>query len=555
MRCLRRTPRSRSNSRVTACREKPVSAATSDTVDAGNFDASRVCKFYGSWARKGEHSDERPHRRSAIVEAPVTLTPVSLELISAVAAEYVQAVERRAGLSVSDGNVKLQKLIGFLEHYSVSIKSAPRPIPNGHQIAIECPWVNEHSDDGPRDCVASYDGIRGFGFKCLHGHCTERHWKEFRAELQRRNPGLPPFVRRLPRMTHADIARGFVAENEDFCTVYNAPRSPIVAWVGTRWDIGDDGSRLLRKAVRTHLDELYRRYPEPEEGKKDYRLALLSAPFATNVLTEVRPLLPPVRREEFDSDVYALGLPVRFQSSEISLSSTVQSLLTVKEAALCLGVSESWVRRHILELPVVRLGRLIRIDSSQLSKQFEGRSLAQTSGIGLASIAIGKPLKPGRSIMPRYQLGSVYQAGRKQKTWYGRFREDIRKPDGTIKRRNRNIRLGTVSELPILFADIKECSAKSAGRTCERSQFIHGNGVCGACRTVGTSRRADHEAHNLEALPECVTGLSHPGIRPHANEFDQPRENSVISRKTSEMVQSEHSAEYASCAGSDARLG
>jgi hypothetical protein len=126
--------------------------------------------------------------------------------------------------------------------------------------------------------------IRGFGFKCLHSHCTERHWKEFRAELQRRNPGLPPFFRGLPRMTHADIARDFIAENEDFCTVYNAPRSPIAAWVGTRWDVGDDGGRLLRKAVRAHLDALYHRYPEPEEGKRDYRLILLSAPFATNVL-------------------------------------------------------------------------------------------------------------------------------------------------------------------------------------------------------------------------------------------------------------------------------
>jgi P4 family phage/plasmid primase-like protien len=235
--------------------------------------------------------------------------PVSAELITAVAAEYVQAQERKSGLVISEGNVKLQKLIGFLEHYSVSIESKPRPIPNGHQIAIECPWVNEHSNDGPRDCVASYDGIRGFGFKCLHSHCTERHWKEFRAELEHRNPGLPAFFRGLPRRTHADIAQDFVAENEDFCTVYNAPHSPVAAWVGTRWDIGDDGSRLLRKAIRAHLDALFHRYPEPEEEKKDPRLALLSAPFATHVMTEVRPLLPPVRHEEFDSDVYALGLP------------------------------------------------------------------------------------------------------------------------------------------------------------------------------------------------------------------------------------------------------
>lgn len=277
-------------------------------VDAGNFDANRLCKLYGTWARKSDqHSEERPWRRSAVVETP-TLTPVAVDLMTTLAAGY-QAQERRAGLTVSDGNVKLQKLIGFLEHYSVNILSEPRPITNGHQVAIECPWVDEHSDGGPRDCVASYDGIRGFGFKCLHSHCVERHWKEFRAELQARNPGLPPFFRGLPRMTHADIARDFIAENEDFCTVYNAPHSPIAAWVGTRWDIGDDGGRLLRKAVRTHLDALYHRYPEPEEGKRDYRLILLSAPFATNVLAEVRPLLPPVRHEEFDSDVYGLGLP------------------------------------------------------------------------------------------------------------------------------------------------------------------------------------------------------------------------------------------------------
>ena len=37
-------------------------------VDAGNCDAPRLCKLYGSWARKGEHSDERPWRRSAVVE-------------------------------------------------------------------------------------------------------------------------------------------------------------------------------------------------------------------------------------------------------------------------------------------------------------------------------------------------------------------------------------------------------------------------------------------------------------------------------------------------------
>ncbi len=50
--------------------------------------------------------------------------------------------------------------------------------------------------------------------------------------------------------------------------------------------------------------------------------------------------------------------------------------------------------------------------------------------------------------MPRYQRGYVYQTGNKVKMWYGRFREDIPKPDGRIERKNHNLRLGTLAELP-----------------------------------------------------------------------------------------------------------
>jgi len=51
-------------------------------------------------------------------------------------------------------------------------------------------------------------------------------------------------------------------------------------------------------------------------------------------------------------------------------------------------------------------------------------------------------------MLSRYQRGYVYQAGKKVKTWYGMFREDVHKPDGRTERRQRNIRLGTQAELP-----------------------------------------------------------------------------------------------------------
>ena len=49
----------------------------------------------------------------------------------------------------------------------------------------------------------------------------------------------------------------------------------------------------------------------------------------------------------------------------------------------------------------------------------------------------------------RYQRGSVLKRGKKgQQTWYGMWREDVPDTDGGFNRRQRNVKLGQVSELP-----------------------------------------------------------------------------------------------------------
>lgn len=48
-------------------------------VDRSVYNASRVCKLYGTWTRKGEDSPDRPHRLSALVEVPSKLQAVGIE--------------------------------------------------------------------------------------------------------------------------------------------------------------------------------------------------------------------------------------------------------------------------------------------------------------------------------------------------------------------------------------------------------------------------------------------------------------------------------------------
>ncbi len=51
-------------------------------------------------------------------------------------------------------------------------------------------------------------------------------------------------------------------------------------------------------------------------------------------------------------------------------------------------------------------------------------------------------------MLSRYQRGYVFLTGRKVKVWYGMFREDLHTSEGQVKRRQRNVRLGTRAELP-----------------------------------------------------------------------------------------------------------
>lgn len=107
----------------------------------------------------------------------------------------------------------------------------------------------------------------------------------------------------------------------------------------------------------------------------------------------------------------------------------------MREAAFLLHVSESWVRRHLSELPTTRCGRLLRIDPDALRSKIDD----------------GKSLKSERVNMTprRYQRGSVIwkksQQG-KEEVAYGVYRVDLQTTNG-IKRRQKKVRLGTRKEL------------------------------------------------------------------------------------------------------------
>ena len=109
-------------------------------------------------------------------------------------------------------------------------------------------------------------------------------------------------------------------------------------------------------------------------------------------------------------------------------------LWDIKQVAEYMHVSESWVRRHLSELPHSLHGRLIRFDSTKLK----------------TTIAAGKSSKPESEklmVLRRYQEGSVMPRG---KWWIGMYRVDFQ-----TGRKQKKVKLGLRSEMTCNAAKTK----------------------------------------------------------------------------------------------------
>jgi hypothetical protein len=66
-------------------------------IDTSLSNPGRIIKLYGSMARKGDHTDDRPHRWSRILEVPSDFRVVPTELLEAFAAEHQPAPPPETG--------------------------------------------------------------------------------------------------------------------------------------------------------------------------------------------------------------------------------------------------------------------------------------------------------------------------------------------------------------------------------------------------------------------------------------------------------------------------
>jgi putative DNA primase/helicase len=263
-------------------------------IDHSVHNPARIWKLPGTWARKGDHTAERPHRRAQLLEVPardgVAIAPdvVPLELLDAVAKKTTQATvvsrpttpQRAAGRQDDhDGRHRLM-VERWLTDNGRGFRIKPNPEGKGRTVFVldACPFDPSHKD--PDSCIMQ-DSAGKLSAKCLHDSCAGRGWQDFKQAIGKPSKDHfdPPFPERRPgRARHegngkpTPTATATTASPDDYHLTdlgnaqrlvqdhgehlyYCHPWRKWIAWDEQRWRIDDSGE--AKRRAKATIKKLY----------------------------------------------------------------------------------------------------------------------------------------------------------------------------------------------------------------------------------------------------------------------------------------------------------
>ncbi len=144
-------------------------------LDQAVGNPARLTKLYGTWARKGDNTPDRPHRLSRIISLPMARTSVPIELLKKIAGEAEPEDDPN---TTSHGQTSGHfDLAAYLDHYNVEVIRV-KPHGGGKLYCLkECIFDPNHTA-GESAIGQAADGK--LFYQCFHDSCKGRTWAEAR---------------------------------------------------------------------------------------------------------------------------------------------------------------------------------------------------------------------------------------------------------------------------------------------------------------------------------------------------------------------------------------
>ncbi len=150
-------------------------------VDPTMANAARICKLYGTVARKGDHTSSRPHRRAKILEVPDAIEVAPVEALKALAARVPEEEPLHRNRPRSGEYGPGIDLEDWLQEYGASLPSYHAKNRSQYTTFYEfevCPWDPSHRD---RSAWVGQLTSGALDAGCHHKGCRGYKWRDLRA--------------------------------------------------------------------------------------------------------------------------------------------------------------------------------------------------------------------------------------------------------------------------------------------------------------------------------------------------------------------------------------
>ena len=167
-------------------------------VKVGN--PARICKLYGTMAKKGTNIPERPHRMARIVKTPEEIKPNNIEYFKKVAELFPEKEQPSVNNNwkPQDSNFDLDE---FVAKHNIPVTRKVE-VADGTRYYLEhCLFNPEHKG---KDAILFKHNNGAVAYYCYHNSCQGNEWRKVREmyepdAYQRKHNDFPHGYRRFDR--------------------------------------------------------------------------------------------------------------------------------------------------------------------------------------------------------------------------------------------------------------------------------------------------------------------------------------------------------------------
>jgi hypothetical protein len=148
-------------------------------VDLTTFNAARIWKCYGTTARKGDATEDRPHRVSRLISDAASAEIVGVDLLQRVA--DLAPKPARSSTPTAINNHHQFDLDDFIARRGIVVKRQSG-WKDGRRLILEaCPFNPDHNRG---EAVITQSGDGAIGFRCHHNGCASYKWADLREKFE-----------------------------------------------------------------------------------------------------------------------------------------------------------------------------------------------------------------------------------------------------------------------------------------------------------------------------------------------------------------------------------